>query len=64
MPINSNQQKESERESNKICVNVLLLFSPLASAPLTRAPLNDAIPTWVARPEIVNGNVLLGVRLS
>lgn len=62
MPINSNQQKERER--NKICVNVLLLFAPLASPSLTRAPLSDAIPTWVPRPEIVNGNVLLGVRLS
>lgn len=57
MPINSNQQKERER--NKICVNVLLLFAPLASP-----SLSDAIPTWVPRPEIVNGNVLLGVRLS
>lgn len=64
MPINSNQQKEREREGKKICVNVLLLFAPLASPSLTCAPLSDAIPTWVARPEIVNGNVLLGVRLS
>lgn len=52
-----------KRERNKICVNVLL-FAPLASPSLTRAPLSDAIPTWVPRPEIVNGNVLLGVRLS
>lgn len=55
------KKREREQQNLRECSSSVLA----CALPITgHAPLNDAIPTWVARPEIVNGNVLLGVRLS
>lgn len=55
--ISQKQRKRRERERG-------IFFCLCSFIHCLSDPLNDAIPTWLARPEIVNGNVLLGVRLS